>query len=56
MRREDGMRPPQNTPAGAAYRIAEGLQNPGNPRRAGLMLLCILGLIALFVLVALVLS
>lgn len=48
--------PPQSTAEGATLRIAEGLQNPGNPRRAGLMVLGILGLIVLFVLVAVLLS
>ncbi len=52
----DGMRPPDNTPEGETLRMAEGLQNPGNPRRAGLLLLGLLGIVAAFVLVAVVLS
>ena len=53
---EDPDWPSAATEEGQVLRLAAGLSEPGNPRRAKLMLLCIAGMIALFVVLALLLS
>ncbi len=52
----DGMRPPDNSAEGAALRMAEGLQNPGNPRRAVRMIVGLVVVVALVVLAGVLLS
>ena len=53
---EDPDWPSAATEEGQTIRFAAGLSNPGNPGRAKRMLLAVLGVVVLFVLIAVVAS
>ena len=48
--------PPQSTGAGTTLRLAEALGRPGRPRRAAVLLLGLVVLMAMFVVLLVVLS